>query len=781
LLSQTLIDAESGDPIRLAKPGHWTATLQQMQANYDDFDGRTVVAAVDPKSRKPIPLEHTAFAMVSRRAVVLAKNRPKWVHNELFVPEDAKPIHVATHVERAGSGQTIEKSSQSSRWTTMPPHQYFFLVLAATPTQYGFLETTDSVRGPWEDESENHAQYYRVVLAGDDERPPLPPNALTWTSVAFVLWDEVNIDRLESDQRQALTDWLHWGGRLIINGPDSLAALRGSFLDDFLPADPGPAVELTNASLAPLTEYWGRRDLGKPQTELKQARPWSGISLKLRDGARFVPHTANLLAERGVGLGSVVVSSMQLAERDLVNWPGYDGFLNGALLGRPGRRFAEGPFIAYSATWAESPDERLNGQFITPLRWFARDAIDVAPQWAKAALPAADGVDEAGYDLTLAGGESAKKAAPLPTEARGGVGAWREFSAASAAARRALRVAAGVRVPGAGFVVGCLACYLIVLAPLNWMVFHAIGRVEWAWIAAPIIAIIGTVVIVYQADLDIGFVRARTQIALLELQSDYPRGHLSRYDALYASLSTEYDLEFDNQTAVARPFPSDHEANAIESRLRLRPSIVEFQKYDKARLAGIAITSSATQYVHSEEMIDLEGGLRVTQSSSGGAQIQNLTGLDLQDAVVIRRRFVDGRDKPVLSGFWIGSLRNGEARALPLTPLPPTGNEIPFAKERAQAAKLAARARLDVDAILRLAFQFPATSDPRHGRRDETRLVARVDEIVAGADVDPNPSQAVGATVVVARLEYGATDVPAPDLNSAEDVKPKRASGAFEL
>ena len=49
----------------------------------------------------------------------------------------------------------------------------------------------------------------------------------------------------------------------------------------------------------------------------------------------------------------------------------------------------------------------------------------------------------------------------------------------------ALREAAGVEVPNAGFVVLCLATYLAALVPLNWLVFRTLGRVEWAWIAAP--------------------------------------------------------------------------------------------------------------------------------------------------------------------------------------------------------------------------------------------------------------------------------------------------------
>ena len=34
-----------------------------------------------------------------------------------------------------------------------------------------------------------------------------------------MLWDDLEPDRLSLDQRQALIDWLHWGGQLIVSGP----------------------------------------------------------------------------------------------------------------------------------------------------------------------------------------------------------------------------------------------------------------------------------------------------------------------------------------------------------------------------------------------------------------------------------------------------------------------------------------------------------------------------------------------------------------------------------
>ena len=110
-------------------------------------------------------------------------------------------------------------------------------------------------------------------------------------------------------------------------------------------------------------------------------------------------------------------------------------------------------------------------------------------------------------------------------------------------------------IPKASFVLATLSVYLIVLVPINYLIFYFLGRIEWAWTAAPLIAIAGTVSIAKMAQLDIGFVPAQTDIAILEVHAGYPRAHLSRYAALYASLSTTYDIHFDDRDAVAVPFP----------------------------------------------------------------------------------------------------------------------------------------------------------------------------------------------------------------------------------
>jgi hypothetical protein len=309
-------------------------------------------------------------------------------------------------------------------------------------------------------------------------------------------------------------------------------------------------------------------------------------------------------------------------------------------------------------------------------------------------------------------------------------------------------------------------------------VFHALGRVEWAWISAPIIALVGTLAVVRQAQLDIGFVRSQTEIALLELQGDHPRGHLSRYTAIYSSLSSIYDMEFDDASAVATPFPRDSVWNpAIGDSL----SPVAFEKYDQPRLRGVAVSSATTQMIHSEQMLSLDGAIRMFSPEGNPRlkQLENKSGFNLSDVVVVHRD-VTGDGKPRLEGCWVGELRDGAGAMLPWTPVPIEKGKLPYAAERAKADEAAYGKRLKIDPLLKLAFQFTSPSDPLYGKRDEWRLVARIDEVLPGSVASPEASQTTGATVVLAHLDYGPAPAPELDANRPSDVIQDERRNAYD-
>jgi hypothetical protein len=486
-----------------------------------------------------------------------------------------------------------------------------------------------------------------------------------------------------------------------------------------------------------------------------------------------------------VGSGSIVVSAIQLAERDLVNWPGFDGFLNGALLRRPPRVFrveSDAAWVGLQTLWADTDYESRtrDAHFTTPLRWFARDAGAKANAERVPLLDAQAQQQAQLYGVPMTETQ-------LVVDRPGGLGSWSEFGPVSQTAREALRLAAGVRVPGAGFVVVCLALYLVILVPLNWMVFQALNRVEWAWIAAPVIALAGAVAVVRQAQLDIGFVRSQTEIALLELQGDHPRGHLSRYTALYTSLATVYDVEIEDSTAVATPFPISDSDLHDRGLLGRSASVVEFENYDHPRLRAIPVSSASTQFIHSEQIYPLDGPLRLTHPSTSNSvwQLENRTGLDLSDVVVVHRFLREPPDESgeVRLGFkscWVGQLRQGGSLILDLKDASDSRTELPFAAERRDAAGADGRKRLDVDALLRLAFRFPPTTDPLYGARDEYRLVARLDEALPGSATTPAASQTTGATVILAHLRCELGPGFGPDKNSPAEVLGDRPRNAYE-
>src|SRR5207249_11087264 len=125
--------------------------------------------------------------------------------------------------------------------------------------------------------------------------------------------------------------------------------------------------------------------------------------------------------------------------------------------------------------------------------------------------------------------------------------------------------------------------------PLNWLVFWMIGKIEWAWIAAPLIAVVGAAAVIRLAQLDIGFARSRTEVAVLEIQGGYERAHLTRYTALYTSLSSSYTLAFDEPNALAAPFPTKKlDASYISI---AQYTDVAFRRGSETALSGVQVSS----------------------------------------------------------------------------------------------------------------------------------------------------------------------------------------------
>ena len=735
------------------KPGHWGVARQRLKANHDDFVGQMRLSAIDRKGQT-LPLTRTAYQMTVSWPVSLPKGQPKHFDVPFLVPLSHKPSQelvqlqsrlVSQHAGRQvlGRAQTVE---------VLKSHQYFFVVLADRPADYGYLKRLGSVSPPWKDQDLGDPDtYYRVLLPDLTRRgAPLPANPLAWTSIAYVLWHDADPGAVNPAQQEAMIDWLHWGGQIVLTGSETLNLLQGSFLAPYLPAQPGKVEKLAAEAFGPMNDTWSiqqRKRNERRLLEFPADSPCEAVTLKPIPGAQFVPGTGELAVECRIGRGRVVATAFALTNRHLINWDNFDGFFNACVLRRLPRRFSSHNTMLHVA-WADPQVLRNDARAVTSLRYFSRDRN-------AAAGPAAGGKRDAPENDARQWAQVRGFDPGYRSDNRSGVGGWNDFSGPASAARDSLRDAAGVSVPSARFVVQVLAVYLLALVPLNWGFFRAIGRVEWAWIAAPLIAIGGTGLVVKLAQLDIGFASGRSEIAVLEVQGGYDRGHLTRYVGLYTSLSTGYELLLDDDSALAAPFSL---AGTNEQLARQGLSRVGFRRDKRTRLEGFRVMSNSTGMIHSEQMLALGGSIRLAGDPVTGFLLHNGTDFGFSGVGVIRR--AGPRSVEVA---WVGDLPPGGQTPLAFEPPADRKTLLASWNDSPVTAKDVPDGTLSLRGLLVLA------QEPGGLATGDVRLVGWTERELPGLTVKPTPSQATCRSLIVAHLRRAPLSAPRPDANSRFD------------
>jgi hypothetical protein len=255
---------------------------------------------------------------------------------------------------------------------------------------------------------------------------------------------------------------------------------------------------------------------------------------------------------------------------------------------------------------------------------------------------------------------------------------------------------------------------------------------------------------VYLAQLDIGFARSETEVAVLELQRDFSRAHLTRYTALYSSLSTSYDLVFDDTTALAQPFSPDSVVIGDQT-----VSAVTLRSDGHRQLDGYPVPSNSTGMVHSEQMIDVGGALRWVTREEELPHVENQTSLKLSGAAVIRATRYSARHV-VDEAAWLGNLLPGasaEVRFQVYQPERLAGARAsdPLTSPEPPAGSLSLRRMID------------CAENVRTLRPGETRLVAWRVGSPSGQVIQPVAAQARRATLVVANLQYASLPPARPD------------------
>ena len=784
------------------KPGHWTNVSTQMKANNFDFRGELYAYTVS--QNVPVPIQDTDYYFSSTRPLALPKGQDRFsdvlYYPPLFPNNSSSTRMFALDLRPSGGGRSVLVERIPT--TRMHKQEYFMVVLAASSDAYQFLEATDVIR-PLHGLStaEEQAPHYRLILPKVIDRVSVPENSMAWTSIAYVIWDGIDPGTLSLDQQQAMLDWLHYGGQLIVSGPDSLNQLKLSFLADYLPAEDTGSIELGPERFAEINQEFVQEEeiyeQGITNTyryEIKlPTGPLRGSDLKLHPDAQFIPKTGGLVAERRVGRGRIAVTAFQIRSPDVSrNWKNFDTFLNAVLLRRPPRDFKLHQAAEVVGVWADRVafnDPRR----VTSLRFMGRDLTNNLPIYQRrdAALlsaidsqtaveteaeiePTPDGNNSA-VDLVMEGDlddvvvetvdldrsrDANKHYGGFGYDDQSGVGGWNDKSGISAAARECLREAAGISIPSGNFVLRVTAGYLLVLVPLNWFIFWMIGRVEWAWIAAPVIAVLGAVFVIKLAELDIGFARSRTEIAFMEVQPNYHRALLTRYTSLYTSLSTTYDLNFTETTAVSLPFGRSEDALSNQSR-RFSGGFSEVHYHQEGgdiQLSGLQVASNSSTMVHSEYFLSSNSNpiFDWKVNENGKWQLTYGSTQPLQDVGIVRHSAESGE----IEVAWIGTLEPEATQEVTFTK---AQNEWELFGEWLESPVLSLA---PTPGEVNLRHLLNAVKDVKHLSPGDTRLIGWTDEDMPGLTIAPAATQRTIRTMVVGHLQFGELPDPERDLHT---------------
>jgi hypothetical protein len=631
------------------KPHHWSWVVIEARANLGDYSG-LLQTAPDVAGRWQVTLDDMPQAMIFRRDARMAKGQVTRMGLPVFLPR--APRNLVFELTRPDAIRPDMYSEPNI--LKLETHQMIVPVLAADTNIYAnwsrFLATVPAAvnrdTGPAE---VDRMRYYRLATPlNPGKAPPLAGHPLVWTTTSHLIWDGLPPSTLDPLQQQAMIDWLHWGGQIIVMaaGP-SFATIQDSFLGPYLPARPSgvtqtvapeeleglsrafrPPFRIEEADLTldsrgqPLVAERPTRYRAPEPIRPAPRQPFVWTELEPKPNATPVPWPGSsdgkaLGVEWRVGQGRVLMLGINLGDPAMRSWPGLDTFVRRVVFRRPHE-----DLIPHPAGWAYP---MLDARQLSWVRYLARD----------------EGLKE-----TAAGPPTAGDLV-LP---RAQVAAWTDTARLPDLARRTLEKASGITIPGSSFVLKVVLAYLLALVPINWLICRFVfRRSELAWIAAPLLSISFAVIVERAAAYDMGFDRSCDEIDLLEIQGGYDRAHLSRFASVYTTGRDRDAITYPSDPAsLALPMAAFNALRGEEYRTSVS------QSQPDAGLSDFLVQPRSLALFRSESMVNLGGTIALEGEDPRSGRIRNSTELTIHQALLIDLQ--DDRDPIPLGTIPSGSV-----------------------------------------------------------------------------------------------------------------------------
>ena len=650
-------------PGSVLKSGHWYQGNQNLKANYSD-ESLTARLSVINREKKNATFAPGQASVEFHRNVSLGERQEKNVQFRFFQPEvpvtgdelTKSPSSLKVLYSQRGIGTPVLEEEFLCRASA--GYQYNMVSLSRDSSRYLFWRALDCIIWPSKQRmTDERVTPHRVIDLNEDELATQFPDRLyAMTSISHFVINDSSVSIMSADQQQALQDWLYFGGTIILNGPEAIGGIESSIMRDY-----SPLVRTTNANVSDreivmLNETWSIEQFEDGRRLFEPPKQIPKLAGDLANGAQWVKYrTASgemasldgLVAERLVGQGRVVMTTFPLTDIAFLRWPSYSSFIHNAILAKPPRSPSAGlePDLKFDN---EYEGTELNPIHSTRMRIWARDLDEsttrkITPPVKKT------GTDEPDGTYKDASAEFAKLK-------RTSFGAWNPDSTILSNARQCLQQSSGITVPKINTIIKLLAGYLIILVPVNWLFFRLFGRVELAWAAAPVIALVGAFVVARSVQLDVGFSRSQTSYGFLELHNGYARGNFSSYTALYSSLSTNYRAVFEQDTGVVLPFAST--SGSKRSRNAISKIDYWFAGDSGTGMQSVPVLSNTTGLFQAEEMVSFPDKLTAEfDSDMQSVEIKNGLGFPFKEAGVFG---VDSQGK-LVSG-WLGTLDDGNSK-----------------------------------------------------------------------------------------------------------------------